>query len=65
MLQHYGVATDFHEKVLIYEVNNATSRCTRRFVGGVIMLEITSNIRPVENKKDGSRIQGSMIVCQV
>jgi hypothetical protein len=50
MLQHYGVAIAFHEKLLIYEVNNATSRCTRRFVGGVIILEVTSNIRRDENK---------------
>jgi hypothetical protein len=50
MLQHYGVAIDFHEKLLIYEVKNATRRCTRRSVGGVIMLEVTSYIRRVENK---------------
>ena len=50
MLQHYGVAIDIHEKLLIYEVNSAKRRFTLRFVGGVIMLEVTSNIRRVENK---------------
>jgi hypothetical protein len=50
MLQHYGFAIDFHEKLLIYEMNSATRRRTRRFVGGVIMLQLTSNTLRVENK---------------
>jgi hypothetical protein len=41
MLQHYAVAIDFHEKLLIYEVSSETTRCVRRFVDGVIMLEVT------------------------